>query len=302
MSQQKESRQEQGGGKGIFDVFRYKTIKEDDINDLIDELRMELLESDVSYEVTQRILDELKKELIGKKVRRSEDIKELVRDTLKKSLNEQFSKIGTFDLLENIKKSQRPYVIAFFGINGVGKTTTIAKIAYMLKNSGFSVVIAAADTFRAAAQEQLSIHAQKLEVPIVRGKYGGDPASVAYDAISLAKKKMIDVVLIDTAGRMHTDANLVDELRKIIRVAKPNLKILVLDALTGNDALEQARYFESSVGFDAIVITKADADVKGGVILTVSYEFSKPIIFVGVGQEYDKLVKFDPNWYVNNLL
>lgn len=263
---------------------------------------MDLLESDVSYEVTQKILDELKKELVGKKIRRSEDIQEIVKNTLKKSLNDRFLSIDSFDLLENIKKSPKPYVIAFFGVNGVGKTTTIAKVAYLLKNSGFSVIIAAADTFRAAAQEQLAVHAQKLEVPLIRGKYGGDPASVAYDAINVAKNRKIDVVLIDTAGRMHTDTNLIDELRKIIRIAKPNLKILVLDALVGNDALEQARYFKNAVGFEAIIVTKVDADVKGGVILTVTYEFSKPIIFIGIGQEYDKLVKFDPSWYVDNII
>lgn len=171
----------------------------------------------------------------------------------------------------------------------------------MLKQQGLRVIVAAADTFRAAAQEQLALHCKKLEIPIVKGKYGGDPASVAFDAINSAKSRNIDVVLIDTAGRMHVDKDLVEELRRIVRIAKPNLKILILDALAGNDALEQARYFNQMVGYDAVILTKVDADAKGGAILSLAYELKKPVLYLGTGQEYSDLVAFDSNWFIEKL-
>ncbi|MEM4046820.1 MAG: signal recognition particle-docking protein FtsY, partial [Metallosphaera sp.] len=185
---------------------------------------------------------------------------------------------------------------------GVGKTTTIAKFAMLLKKSGLSVIIAASDTFRAAAQEQLAVHASKLEVPLVKGKYGGDPASVAFDAIQSAKSRGIDAVLIDTAGRMHTDKDLVEELRRLVRIAKPNLKVLVLDSLAGNDALKQAEYFEKAVGYDFVILTKVDADAKGGIALSLAYELGKPVMYLGMGQDYDSLVKFNPDWFTERLL
>lgn len=303
--QVKESETEEKEKKGFsfFDVFRYRTIKEDDISDLIEELKIELIESDVSFEVTEKIADEIKSALIGKKVSRSEDLEKLVSDTLrdsiKKILEKNFKKV---DLIEEIKRSpNKPYVIVFFGVNGVGKTTTIAKFAYMLKKNGLIPIIAASDTFRAAAQEQLAYHASKLEVPIIKGRYGGDPAAVALDAINSAKSRGFHVVLVDTAGRMHVDSDLVEELRKIVRVTKPNLRLLVIDALAGNDALEQAKTFEEKVGYDGIVLTKVDADAKGGAVLSVAYELNKPVMYLGVGQGYDELIPFDPDWFVKRL-
>ncbi len=263
---------------------------------------MELLESDVSLEVTDKILEDLKTNLIGKKINRSEDLEQLIKKSLKKSLNEilQYNKIDS-SLIDNIKKSPKPFIIVFFGVNGVGKTTTIAKFVYLLKKNGLSVIISASDTFRAAAQEQLAVHAKKLEVPIIKGKYGGDPASVAYDAIQSAKSRGIDVVLIDTAGRMNTDKDLTEELKRIIRITKPNFRILVLDSLAGNDALEQARYFEDAVGYDAVILTKVDADAKGGIVLSLAYELKKPVIYLGIGQEYENLINFEPGWFLDRL-
>ncbi|WP_253823002.1 signal recognition particle-docking protein FtsY, partial [Acidianus sp. RZ1] len=204
------------------------------------------------------------------------------------------------DVMERVK-IKRPYVVMFFGVNGVGKTTTIAKFAYMLKKRGLKVIVAAADTFRAAAQEQLAIHCEKLEIPLVRGKYGGDPASVAFDAIQSAKSRGFDVVLIDTAGRMHTDKDLTEELKRIVRISKPDLKLLVLDSLAGNDALEQAKYFERVVDYDGVILTKIDADTKGGIAISLAYELKKPVLYIGIGQTYDDLIPFTPEWIMERL-
>ncbi|MEM3220832.1 MAG: signal recognition particle-docking protein FtsY [Saccharolobus sp.] len=285
----------------LLDIFRYREIKESDIEEFIDELRYQLLESDVSYEVTEKILNDLKTNLIGKKVKRSEDLEEIITNSLKKSIEEILTKNKFTNIIDEIKKSSKPYVIIFFGINGVGKTTTIAKFAYLLKKNNISSIIAAADTFRAAAQEQLAVHAKNLEIPIIRAKYGADPAAVAYDAIQAAKSRSIDVVLIDTAGRMHTDSDLTNELKRILKIAKPNLRILVLDSLSGNDALQQAKYFENNVGFDLVILTKVDADTKGGIVLSLAYELNKPVVYLGIGQSYDSLVPFSADWFVQRL-
>ncbi|BCS94134.1 signal recognition particle-docking protein FtsY [Metallosphaera javensis (ex Sakai et al. 2022)] len=299
----KEREEKQEQKSGLFGFLRYREIKEDDISDLIEELRIELLEDDVSMEVTDKILEDLKNSLVGQKVSRRENLEELIQKSLKKSLREILRKnYREKDIIDTIKSSKKPYVIVFFGVNGVGKTTTIAKFAMMLRKSGLSVIIAASDTFRAAAQEQLAYHASKLEVPLVKGKYGGDPASVAFDAIQSAKSRGIDVVLVDTAGRMHTDKDLTEELKRVVRIAKPDLKILVLDSLAGNDALQQAEYFEKNVGYDAVILTKVDADAKGGVALSLAYKLGKPVIYLGMGQDYDSLVKFDPDWFADRLL
>ncbi|MCY0849623.1 MAG: signal recognition particle-docking protein FtsY [Sulfuracidifex metallicus] len=297
-----ESEKAEEKKKGSFlDVFRYREIKEKDIEDLIEELRYQLLESDVSFDVTEKFLADIKNALLGKRIKRSEDVEEILRDTLKKSITEILTKNENINLIDLIRKSQKPFVIVFFGVNGVGKTTTIAKVIYMLKKNGLTCIVSASDTFRAAAQEQLSIHTQKLEVPIVKGKYGGDPAAVAFDAIQSAKSRGIDVVLIDTAGRMNTDTDLTNELRRLMKIAKPNFRILVLDSLGGNDTLEQAKYFENAIGFDAVILTKVDADAKGGIVLSLAYELSKPVIFLGVGQEYEKLQHFSADWFVERL-
>jgi len=184
-------------------------------------------------------------------------------------------------------------VICFVGVNGSGKTTSIAKVAKFLQNNGLSVVLAAADTFRAAAIDQLQLHADKLGVKLIRQDYGSDPAAVAFDAIKHAEANRKDVVLIDTAGRLHSNINLMDEMKKIMRVAKPDLKLFVGESITGNDCVEQAKHFNVAVGIDGIILAKADVDEKGGAAISVSYVTQKPILFLGVGQEYEDLQEFD---------
>ena len=204
--------------------------------------------------------------------------------------------IEPFDLIEKIKekiKKEKPYTIVFFGINGSGKTTTIAKLSHLLKKNKITSVLAASDTFRAASIEQLEKHGEKLGVKVIKHKYGSDPAAVAFDAIAHAKAQGIDCVLVDTAGRIHVKADLMREMEKICRVAKPDLKVFVAESIVGNDAVEQARAFDKAIGIDAIILTKADVDEKGGALISVSYVTKKPIIFLGTGQEYKDLKRFE---------
>jgi fused signal recognition particle receptor len=210
---------------------------------------------------------------------------------LRKSITDLFP-VEPPDLLKLVKQ-KKPYVICFVGVNGSGKTTSIAKVAHLLKQNGHSVVIAAADTFRAAAIDQLQLHADKLNVKLIRHDYGSDPAAVAFDAIKHAEAAKKDVVLIDTAGRLHSNTNLMDEMKKIMRVAKPDLKLFVGESITGNDCIEQARQFDTAVGIDGIILAKADVDEKGGAAISVSYVTRKPIFYLGIGQEYSDLQQFD---------
>jgi fused signal recognition particle receptor len=198
-------------------------------------------------------------------------------------------------------KPEKPYVIVFFGINGSGKTTSIAKFAKLLMDQGKSVVLAAADTFRAASIEQLQHHGEKLGAKVIKHDYGSDPAAVAFDAVKHAKSQNTDVVLIDTAGRMHSNKNLVDEMKKIVRVSDPDLKIFVGESITGNDCVEQAKTFNEAVGIDGIILSKVDIDEKGGAAVSVGYVTKKPIVYIGVGQEYKDLKEFDSKVVVENL-
>ncbi len=289
----------------VSETIATKEIKEDDIEPLLEELTIGLIESDVALEVAEEIGELVKKRLLGTKIPRFKDVKQYVIDTLSTVIEEIVSRnYKPVDIVGEAKNREpgNPMRILFFGVNGVGKTTTIAKIAYLLKRNGVTPVIAAADTFRAGAQEQLRMHAEKLGVPFIGGRYGADPASVVYDAIEYARARGYRVVLADTAGRMHTDEDLMEELRKITRVAKPDYKVLVVDALTGNDAVEQARFFDEAVGIDFVILTKVDADVKGGSALTITAVINKPILFLGVGQRYEDLEPFNPKEYVKKLL
>ena len=294
--------------KGILakvkEAVAYKEIDVKKLEPILEEYVLILSELDVAYEVAEELMEEFKKKLAGMKVRRGTDERELVKKALLESIKSIVS-VPTFDLVEEAKRAReegRILKVMFMGVNGVGKTTTIAKVAYMLKKAGITPVLAAADTFRAGAVEQLKVHAQRLGVPIITKPYGSDPASVAYDAIEYAKSRGFNVVLIDTAGRMHVDADLMNELRKVARVAEPDYKILVLDALTGNDAVEQAKFFDEAVGVDGVILTKVDADAKGGAVLSVAATIKKPILYLGVGQGYEDLIKYDPNWFVEKLL
>ncbi|MFH1276126.1 MAG: signal recognition particle-docking protein FtsY [Candidatus Woesearchaeota archaeon] len=266
-----------------------KTISADKFEELFWELEVTLLENNVSVEVIEKIKEDLKKELVDQALPR--DVNSKILDTLKNTLDEilTFDKV---DLLSNIKK-KKPYVIAFFGINGSGKTTSIAKLTHYFKEKGHSVVLAACDTFRAAAIQQLEEHANRLDVKIIKHDYGSDAAAVAFDAVKYAEKNGIDIVLIDTAGRLHSNTNLMAELEKLIRVSKPDFKIFVGESITGNDCIEQARKFNDLVEQDGIILTKVDVDDKGGTPLSISYVINKPILFFGMGQNYEDFEAFD---------
>lgn len=287
----------------VSDTLSKKELSYEEFNEIFEEFRWVLSENDVAQEAIDALKEILAKELVGVKISRFTSSKDYVVDKVKEALRKLLEE-NTFqnDLVDLVKASPKPYIIVFMGVNGVGKTTTIAKVAFKLKTNGLKTVIVAADTFRAGALEQLEIHAKKLDVPFIRGKYGADPASVAKDGVIYAQKNKLDVVLIDTAGRMHTDRDLMDEIRKVVRVVKPNLKVLVLDALVGNDAVNQAKWFDEVVGVDAVILTKLDADAKGGSALSVILTINKKIMYVGVGQGYEDLLKFNPDLILNNLL
>ncbi len=275
----------------------------------LEELEMDVVfslsECDVALQVAEKIASELRERLSGERVGLLEDKKRVVREKLREILREMLDpgyELDLAKLAEEKKRRGEPLVILFLGPNGHGKTTTIAKIAKMFLDRGFSVVLAAADTYRAGAIEQLEIHARKLGVRVVKHGYGADPAAVAYDAVQHAKSKGINVVLIDTAGRMQTDRDLMEEMKKIARVVQPDLKIFVGDALTGNDALDQALKFHEAVGIDGSVLTKADADAKGGAALSIVYATGRPLLFLGTGQDYGDLREFDPEWLLERIL
>ncbi len=282
----------------------YRELSEEEIDSVFDEILPDLIESEIGFDAVERLKELVKRNLVGKNIKRFGKPKSLVLSALESAILEILGKEPP-DLVKLVKEKcapRKPYIIVFLGVNGVGKTTTIAKLAYLFKKEGMTPLLAAADTFRAGAQEQLSEHAEKLKVPIIRGSYGSDPASIAFEAVEHARAKNYCVVLIDTAGRMHSDYDLMGELKKIIRVVKPNLKVLVVDALTGNDAVLQAEEFDRNVGVDAVIITKTDSDVKGGVIVSVASAIRKPIVYLGTGQKYDDLVKFSPREFVKRIL
>lgn len=300
----KKTAEEEPQKKGFFETIKEKIITTringEQFERLFWDLELALMENNVAVEVIEKIKSDLKEGIVEKPIRRTK-VEETIQETLKASIANLFLS-SDFDMIREIKgKKEKPYVIAFFGINGSGKTTSIAKLAYLLKESKVSCVLAASDTFRAASIEQLQHHADKLNVKLIKHDYGSDPAAVAFDAIKHAKAKSIDAVLIDTAGRMHSNANLIDEMKKIIRVAKPDLKIFVGESITGNDCVEQAKTFNEAVGIDGVILAKADIDEKGGAAVSVSYVTKKPILYLGTGQEYKDLQPFNSEIIINNL-
>jgi len=280
-----------------------RELGDKELEDLLYRFSLELLEGDVAQEVVDELSLIVKERLKGERVKRGEDASKVVEEALKDEIRRIVS-IPKPDLLKEIERKRRegePYSILFLGVNGTGKTTTLAKLAYMLKRKGYSVLLTCSDTYRAGAIEQLAEHAKRLSLKMISQRYGADPAAVARDAITYAKKHDVDVVLIDTAGRMQTSRNLMDEMKKIVRVVHPDLKIFVGDALTGNDAVYQARAFLEQAGFDCVILTKVDADVRGGSALSIAFTTKRPIIFVGTGQGYEDLEPFDANRYIEQL-
>lgn len=299
-----ESKDGEEEPSGMFTFATHKTISEKDIDDILFELELALLEGDVALEVAEQIVKSVKNDLVGRKIKRRRDVAEFTKEALKKAISNILVAEGP-DLEKSVKnanKTGEPFKIMFVGVNGTGKTTTISKIADHFVKEGYTPVIAASDTFRAGAIEQISHHAEKVGVKIIRHQKGADPAAVAYDAVEHARAQKKELVLIDTAGRMQTNVNLMDEMKKIQRVVKPDIAIFVGDALTGNDAVEQARKFDEAVGVDGIILTKADADAKGGAALSIGHVINKPILYLGVGQGYGDIMEFHPDWMVEQVL
>jgi len=280
---------------------RKVTLTKGDLEAVLNELHLSLMQSDVGVEASDHFIDEIKKKILGEEVDVGR-INAVINQALKQILIETLTSGGAPDIISEIKSSEKPYVILFLGVNGTGKTTTMAKFAQTLKDNRISSVFAAGDTFRAGAIEQLEIHSQKLGIKFISHAKGADSAAVIFDAVAHAKARGIDVVLADSAGRMQTNINLMDELGKIVRVNKPNLKVFVGDALTGNDAVEQAKKFDEMAGVDAVILTKMDADAKGGAALSITHAINKPIIYVGMGQSYSDLKPFDAQWFVDQVL
>jgi len=277
-----------------------RRLKESVLEDVLNDLQMGLLEADVALPVAEELTQSVRASLAGKRIDRGFKIEEAIHLAFRAAVK-QVLEGQKFSLKDAIEAKDSTYVIMFVGINGTGKTTVIAKLASRLQQHGYTVVLAAADTFRAGAIEQLTIHAEKLGCKIIKHKAGGDPAAVAFDAVEHAKARRKGVVLIDTAGRMQTNTNLMDEMKKIKRVAKPDLVVFVGDSLAGSDAVEQARKFHEAVGIDAVVLTKIDADAKGGAALSIAKAVGRPIAYVSFGQEYDEFSKFDPDWMVSRI-
>jgi fused signal recognition particle receptor len=293
------------GFKGLVTKVTTAELKHENLCPILEEFKLTLAENDVAFQVADKVCDELEKRLTGVQVKRLEDRKKIVEDSLRQVLLDVMLTDKRIDLLaraEEKRQTKDPFVLLFVGINGTGKTTTIAKVAQFFKDKKYSIVLAGSDTYRAGSIEQLEEHSKRLNLKMIKHQYGADPAAVAFDAVSHAKAHGVNIVMIDTAGRMQTNQNLMNELSKVKRVVKPDYTILTVDSLAGNDAVQQAEEFHKCVGIDATILTKVDADVKGGAALSVTYVTQKPILFIGVGQSYKDLELFNPEKFVSMIL
>jgi len=291
-----------GLGRKVKSLARGKfVIEEDDLEDPLWDLEMALLESDVEMSVAEEILDGVRDELVGETRGFRESTGDLVEDALREALLDVIG-VGQFDFDERVRSTERPVVIVFTGVNGVGKTTTIAKLARYFEERGLSTVLANGDTYRAGANEQIGQHAEALGKRLISHEQGGDPTAVLYDGVEYAEANDVDVVLGDTAGRLHTDEGLMDQLAKIGRVVDPDMTIFVDEAVAGQDAVRRAQEFDAAAEIDGAVLTKADADSQGGAAISIAHVTGKPILFLGTGQDYDDLERFDPERMVDRLL
>ena len=289
----------------LYDRVAKTELKGKDLDNVLDEFQLSLIENDVAVSAADFISSELKEKLKDVQFARFTDPRTRVKVILQEVLLSLLQRAGQLDIFALIDKKKgigEPAVLVFIGINGTGKTTSIAKLAHILKKKGQTVILAASDTYRSGSIEQLEEHARRIGVRVIKHQYGADPAAVAFDAVNYAKAHRINAVLIDTAGRMQNNKNLLEEMRKIVRVTSPDLTILVVDALTGNDAVEQGKVFSEAVKIDGIILAKLDADVKGGSAISLSYIMGKPVTMVGTGQKYDDLEPFQAEAIVKNLI
>ena len=289
----------------FYDRIARTELKGKDLENVLDEFQLSLIENDVAVSVAEFVSNELKEKIKDAQFARFTDPRARVRVILQGILLSVLERAGSLDIFSFVDKKKaagEPAIIVFVGINGTGKTTSIAKLAYILQKKKRSVILAASDTYRSGSIEQLEEHARRVGVRLIKHQYGADPAAVAFDAVNYAKAHSINAVLIDTAGRMQTNKNLLEEMRKIVRVTNPDLTILVVDALTGNDAVEQGKIFSEAVRIDGIILAKLDADVKGGSAISLSYIMGKPVALVGTGQKYDDLEPFQPDAIVKNIM
>jgi fused signal recognition particle receptor len=276
-------------------------IEEADLEEPLWELEMALIESDVEVGVAEEILARIRSELIGESRAQVQTTAQLVERALREALLEVIA-VGQFDFDERIAAAEKPVTIVFTGVNGVGKTTTIAKLVRYLEARGYSAVLANGDTYRAGANEQIREHADALDTRLIAHERGGDPAAVIYDAVEYAEANGVDVVLGDTAGRLHTSNDLMEQLAKIDRVVEPDLTLFVDESVAGQDAVERAREFDAAAAVDGAILTKADADSQGGAAISIAHVTGKPVLFLGTGQGYDDLARFEPEALVDDLL
>jgi len=301
-----EAAEDEEGARGIGERAKLfatgKTvIDEDDVEGPLEDLELALLSSDVEYSVASDILDSVREDLIDTTRTRTTSTSGLVEDALADALHDVIS-VGQFAFDERVAAAEKPLVIIFTGVNGVGKTTSIAKLARRFESQGYEPVIANGDTYRAGANEQIKSHADALDVPIITHEQDGDPAAVIYDAVEYAQAHENDIVLGDTAGRLHTSEDLMAQLEKIERVVDPDMTLFVDEAVAGQDAVNRAREFDGAATVDGTILSKADADSNGGAAISVAKVTGKPILFLGTGQGYDDLIRFDPDDVVDRLL
>ena len=279
-------------------------MSSDKLDRILEDLEEELLTSDMAQSAVEEVIHTLKATLIGTRISTTKKLEVVVEEALRSTLLHLLeARYWDFDkTVDAFLVDTSPVVIMLVGVNGTGKTTTTAKVAHRLSQQGRSVVLAAADTFRAGAIDQLAVHADRLGVRCIRSQRGGDAAAVARDAVESARARGEDVVIIDTAGRMQNKTNLMEELRKVHRVTQPHLVIFVADALAGNDAVTQAVEFQRMLSFDGAALCKLDTDAKGGAALSIAHATGRPIVLAGVGQGYDDLIDFDPAWFIDTIL